>query len=37
MGKSGIAATQALLKLGAVVSVYDQKEEDKIDSQLIQF
>ena len=37
MGKSGIAATQALLKLGAVVSVYDRKEEDKIDTQLIQF
>lgn len=37
MGKSGIAATQALLKLGAVVSVYDRKEEDKIDMQLIQF
>ncbi len=37
MGKSGIAATQALLKLGAVVSVYDQKEEDHIDNQLIQF
>ncbi len=37
MGKSGIAATQALLKLGAVVSVYDRKEENKIDIQLIQF
>lgn len=37
MGKSGIAATQALLKLGAVVSVYDRKEEDHIDAQLIQF
>lgn len=37
MGKSGIAATQALLKLGAAVSVYDRKEEDKIDAQLIQF
>lgn len=37
MGKSGIAATQALLKLGSVVSVYDQKEEDKLDTQLIQF
>ncbi len=37
MGKSGIAATQALLKLGAAVSVYDRKEEDKIDTQLIQF
>lgn len=37
MGKSGIAATQALLKLGAAVSVYDRKEEDQIDMQLIQF
>lgn len=37
MGKSGIAATQALLKLGAVVSVYDGKDEDKISGQLIQF
>ncbi len=37
MGKSGIAATQALLKIGAEVSVYDQKEEDQIDIQLIQF
>lgn len=37
MGKSGIAATQALLKLGAVVSVYDQKSEGQIDAQLIQF
>ena len=37
MGKSGIAAAQALLKLGAVVSVYDRKEYDKIDTQLVQF
>jgi UDP-N-acetylmuramoylalanine--D-glutamate ligase len=37
MGKSGIAATQALLKLGSVVSVYDRKDEDNIDPQLIQF
>ncbi|MDD4565964.1 MAG: UDP-N-acetylmuramoyl-L-alanine--D-glutamate ligase [Eubacteriales bacterium] len=37
MGKSGIAATQALLKLGAIVSVYDRKEESEIDTQLIQF
>jgi len=37
MGKSGIAATQALLKLGAVVSVYDRKEESQIDTQLIKF
>lgn len=37
MGRSGIAAAQALLKLGAVVSVYDKKEENRIDTQLIQF
>ncbi|MBP6491510.1 MAG: UDP-N-acetylmuramoyl-L-alanine--D-glutamate ligase [Clostridia bacterium] len=37
MGKSGIAATQALLKIGAIVSVYDRKEEDNIDPQLVQF
>lgn len=37
MGKSGIAASQALLKLGAKVSVYDKKQEDEIDPQLIQF
>jgi UDP-N-acetylmuramoylalanine--D-glutamate ligase len=37
MGKSGIAATQALLKLGAVVSVYDRKEESSIDAQLIKY
>ena len=37
MGKSGIAAVQALLKLGAVVSVYDRKNEDQIDIQLIQY
>lgn len=37
MGKSGIAATQALLKLGSIVSVYDRKKEDSIDPQLIQF
>jgi hypothetical protein len=37
MGESGIAATQALLKLGAIVSVYDRKEEREIDTQLIQF
>ncbi|MBR0597066.1 UDP-N-acetylmuramoyl-L-alanine--D-glutamate ligase [Sinanaerobacter chloroacetimidivorans] len=37
LGKSGIAAAQALLKLGAVVSVYDKKREEHIDPQLIQF
>ena len=37
MGKSGIAAAQALLKLEAVVSVYDKKRASEIDPQLIQF
>jgi UDP-N-acetylmuramoylalanine--D-glutamate ligase len=37
MGKSGIAATQALLKLGADVTVYDRNDEDKIDTQLVKF
>ncbi|WP_027398726.1 UDP-N-acetylmuramoyl-L-alanine--D-glutamate ligase [Anaerovorax odorimutans] len=37
MGKSGIAAAQALLKLGADVSVYDRKKEEQIDPQLIQY
>ncbi|MGI6730745.1 MAG: UDP-N-acetylmuramoyl-L-alanine--D-glutamate ligase [Anaerovoracaceae bacterium] len=37
LGKSGIAAAQALLKLGAKVSVYDKKNEEEMDSQLIQF
>lgn len=37
LGKSGIAAAQALLKLGAKVSVYDKKREEEIDSQLIHF
>jgi len=37
MGKSGIAAAQALLKLEAQVSVYDKKRASDIDPQLIQF
>lgn len=37
MGKSGVAATQALLKLGAVVSVYDRQEESGLDPQLVLF
>lgn len=37
MGKSGIAAAQALLKLGAVVSVYDNKSEEEMDPSLIQY
>ena len=34
MGKSGKAAAQAMVKLGADVSVQDNKAEDSIDSQL---
>jgi len=37
LGKSGIAAVQAMLKLGAVVSIQDSKTPDKIDGQLISF
>lgn len=37
MGKSGIAATQALLKLEAEVSVQDAKRMEEIDPQLISF
>lgn len=37
MGKSGIAATQALLKLEADVSVQDAKRAEEIDPQLISF
>lgn len=37
LGKSGIAAAETLLSLGAKVSVYDKKEEDQIESQLVQF
>lgn len=37
MGKSGIAAVQAMLKLGADVSVQDSKEVEKIDAQLLSF
>lgn len=37
LGKSGIAASQALLKLGANVSVYDKKNAEFIDTQLIQY
>lgn len=37
MGKSGIAAMQALLKLEAQVSVNDSKGEDGIDAHLIQY
>lgn len=34
MGKSGIAAAEACLKLGAKVTVYDKKEEDEISPQM---
>ena len=37
MGRSGIAATQALLKLGAKVYVQDSKAERDIDMQLVRF
>lgn len=37
LGKSGIAATQAMVKLGANVSVQDSKTEDKIDPNLKSF
>ncbi|QIB70096.1 UDP-N-acetylmuramoyl-L-alanine--D-glutamate ligase [Aminipila butyrica] len=37
MGKSGIAATQALLKLGAKVYVQDSKPASDIEPQLINF
>ena len=37
MGKSGIAAVQAMLKLGAEVAVQDAKEAENVDKQLINF
>lgn len=37
LGKSGIAAVQAMVKLGATVTVQDSKDIDKIDGQLINF
>lgn len=37
MGKSGIAAVQAMLKLGAAVSVQDAKEAESVDGQLLNF
>ena len=37
MGRSGIAATQALLKLGAKVSVQDSKHAEDFDQQFIRF
>ena len=37
MGKSGIAAAETLISLGAKVAVYDKKTETEIDPQLIRF
>lgn len=37
MGRSGIAATQAMVKLGAKVSVQDSKPADKIDPSLLAY
>ena len=37
MGKSGIAVTQALLKIGASVTVQDIKKKEDVDSHLLQF
>ena len=37
MGKSGIAATQAMTALGADVTVQDSKSESEIDAHLVSF
>ena len=37
MGKSGVAAAQAMLKLGANVTIQDSKERQKTDAQLLNF
>lgn len=37
MGKSGVAAVQALIKIGAKVYVQDSKSLDQVDSQLLKF
>ena len=37
MGKSGIAAIQAMLKLGAEVTVQDSKNAEDMDGQLLNF
>lgn len=37
LGKSGIAATEAMLKLGAKVSVQDSKKEEETDANLLNF
>lgn len=36
-GKSGIAAAQAMLKLGAEVSIQDSKKENEVDANLITY
>ena len=37
LGKSGIAATEAMIKLGAKVSVQDSKREEDTDKELLKF
>ena len=37
LGKSGIAAAEALLKQGAKVTVYDRKQEGEMEPTLVQF
>ncbi len=37
LGKSGIAAAQAMLKLGTDVSIQDQKSSGQVDGQLLNF
>lgn len=37
LGKSGIAASQAMLRLGAEVYIQDSKKEETVDAQLVAF
>ena len=37
LGRSGIAALQAMLRLQAVVSIQDSKKEDAVDPQLVTY
>lgn len=37
LGRSGVAATQVLTKLGAIISVQDAKTHDEVDPQLVKF
>lgn len=37
MGKSGVAAAQAMIKLGAEVSIQDSKPAEQIDGQMLHF